>query len=311
MVDIMQHRAAIGKFLQRSRQRRIPHSGKQKESTILTLVILISLALWTVQNDPGIEKNPGPTMSDEERNSFKIIRSANSSIAQAASQRYYLSVCKDLSLIPRVYRVKETVVTPNPNPTLLEEHAQHARRRAFEKMDIDIAHDNKVLPELINKKTAELKKLHSICIPEQYASLSQKLEELFQKEILQQQECKSRKLDRDTQSPFFSQNSTSNHAAWNLISEEEMQSIVDGSKLCDNITTAAMRLVMQYNPLLQIQPTSLNSDLLQYCPSETIHIHHNGADHFVTSSSIGGEVKLYDSLNISPTEGLFKQLSAL
>ena len=85
MVDIMQHRAAIGKFLQRSRQRRIPHSGKQKESTILTLVILISLALWTVQNDPGIEKNPGPAMSDEERNSFKTIRSANSSIAQAAS----------------------------------------------------------------------------------------------------------------------------------------------------------------------------------------------------------------------------------
>ena len=99
----MQHRAAIGKFSQHSRLRRIPHSGRQKESTILTLIVLISLALWTVQNDPGIEKNPGPgpaagsmpAMSDEERSSFKSIMSTNRSIEQAASQRYYLSVCKD------------------------------------------------------------------------------------------------------------------------------------------------------------------------------------------------------------------------
>ena len=161
MVDIMQYRAAIGKFSQHSRRRRIPHSGRQKESTILTLIVLISLALWTVQNYPGIEKNPGPgpaagsmpAMSDEERSSFKSIRSTNRSIAQAASQRYYLSVCKDKSLIPRGYRVKDTVVTPNPTPALLEEHAQLSKRRAFEKMDIDIEHNNKILPELITKKT--------------------------------------------------------------------------------------------------------------------------------------------------------------
>ena len=70
----MQHRAAIGKFLQRSQQRRIPHSGKQKANTILTLFIIISLALWTVQNDPGKENNSRPAqqaaMTDEEQNCF-------------------------------------------------------------------------------------------------------------------------------------------------------------------------------------------------------------------------------------------------
>ena len=45
-----------------------------------------------------------------------------------------------------------------------------------------------------------------------------------------------------------------------------------------------------------------------FCPYETIHIHSNGRGHFVTTTSIGGNVKIFDSLNLSPSLELIKQI---
>ena len=43
-------------------------------------------------------------------------------------------------------------------------------------------------------------------------------------------------------------------AAMNLINHREMLTLINGRKLCDNIVTAAMRLIMRFNPLVEIQP---------------------------------------------------------
>ena len=99
-----------------------------------------------------------------------------------------------------------------------------------------------------------------------------------------------------------------------LITEVERRTLRDGEEqICDNIATAAMALLMQRNPLLTIQPTLLcqSPDLLQYSPDETIHVHHNGAGHFVTSSTVGATLRIYDSLNLTLTADLWTQLAAL
>ena len=51
--------------------------------------------------------------------------------------------------------------------------------------------------------------------------------------------------------------------------------------------------------------------LLQSYTYETIHIHSNGRGHFVTTASIGGKVKIFDSLNLSPSPELMKQICTL
>ena len=125
------------------------------------------------------------------------------------------------------------------------------------------------------------------------------------------QRSKSKALDRENNSTVRMA-SPRPVAAWGLISSDEMRILMDDrEQLCDNIITAAMKLIMRVNPLVSIQPTCLPTQLLEYSPSETIHIHHNGSGHFVTSTSIGRRVRVYDSLNQDPTEDLLNQLAAL
>ena len=82
-------------------------------------------------------------------------------------------------------------------------------------------------------------------------------------------------------------------------------------EICDNIVNAAASLLMRVNPLLNIQSATLDSSLLSHNPMESIHIHHNAAHHFVTTSSFGGKVILYDSMNIAPTNQLKEQITAI
>ena len=51
--------------------------------------------------------------------------------------------------------------------------------------------------------------------------------------------------------------------------------------------------------------------MLMYRPVNTIHIHNNGHDHFVTSSSLAAKIKTYDSLNLTPIQELLYQIQAV
>jgi hypothetical protein len=87
-----------------------------------------------------------------------------------------------------------------------------------------------------------------------------------------------------------------------------------GQKLDDGITTKAMQMLMYQKPELKIQPTSLSQapGMLQRSVAPTLFIHHTGKQHhFVTSTSIGGTVRVYDSLNLSPSHSLIEQMSAI
>ena len=72
-----------------------------------------------------------------------------------------------------------------------------------------------------------------------------------------------------------------------------------------------MTLLHQQKPFFTFQSTAFNHQFLQYYPFETIHVHHDGKGHFVTSTSVGGNVKLFDSLNLLPSEDLMKQITVL
>ena len=59
------------------------------------------------------------------------------------------------------------------------------------------------------------------------------------------------------------------------------------------------------------QSVCFNHQFLHYYPWESIHVHHDGRDHFVTTTSDGGNVKIFDSLNLSPSSDLMKQIRVL
>ena len=68
---------------------------------------------------------------------------------------------------------------------------------------------------------------------------------------------------------------------------------------------------MKQMPHFRIQSSTFTHEFLIYSGTESIHVHHNGNNHFVTSSSIGKKVRVFDSLNTNPTEELYKQIIAI
>ena len=72
-----------------------------------------------------------------------------------------------------------------------------------------------------------------------------------------------------------------------------------------------MTLLHQQKPFFMFQSTAFNHQFLQYYPFETIHVHHDEKGQFVTSTSVGGSVKLFDSLNLLPSEDLMNQIKVL
>ena len=95
------------------------------------------------------------------------------------------------------------------------------------------------------------------------------------------------------------------------LTQTEKSYIVENEEICDKIVNSFMTLLNKDYPHLHFQSSNFSAPLLEYSPFETIHVHHNGSGHFCTSSSIGGSVQLFDSLNKEPTEALTAQLTAL
>ena len=81
--------------------------------------------------------------------------------------------------------------------------------------------------------------------------------------------------------------------------------------ICDKLVDAGMKLLTRDFPQFEYHSSVLDHNHLAFSNDPTIHIHHTGNHHFVTSSSTTGQVIIYDSLNLTPTEELFLQLSCL
>ena len=100
----------------------------------------------------------------------------------------------------------------------------------------------------------------------------------------------------------------------NLSNAERMFITNCREELDDNVTTKAMGLIMKDVAHLSIQPTSLSSlpEELRYSEEDTIFIHHiESQHHFVMSASLGGVVWTFDSLNLTPSHLLERQVEAI
>ena len=96
------------------------------------------------------------------------------------------------------------------------------------------------------------------------------------------------------------------------LTNTEKNFILNGEYICDRIIDSSMTLIHQRKPCFIFQSTSFNHNLLQYCPYQVIHIHHDGNSHFITTTnSPDGSIKLYDSLHLPPSSDLLKQIRSI
>ena len=86
---------------------------------------------------------------------------------------------------------------------------------------------------------------------------------------------------------------------------------MNNEEISDESIDAALILLGEQAPYLFLQPCTFTPNNLVYSPLETIHIHHNGNHHYTTTTSIGQNVRIFDSLNCEPTSSLLEQIAAI
>ena len=145
-------------------------------------------------------------------------------------------------------------------------------------------HDNELLPVLFCRKQQTDNELLNVSGKEQYAYLSNILNATAEKDMQLLQGTKIRKFNTLVDISLHLQNKK-----WipdlNL-GFTDLHYIADNEQICDAITNASMLLICREYLLLNYQSTTLPSTMSTYSPVNTIHIHHNGHGHFVTSSSL-------------------------
>ena len=113
--------------------------------------------------------------------------------------------------------------------------------------------------------------------------------------IKSQSQTSARKSGQSTQTLWIQEFS---------LTSDDRQSILDGGYISDRVIDAAMALLHKERPFFMFQSVCFNHQFLHYYPWESIHVHHDGRDHFVTTTSVGGNVKIFDSLNHTPFSDL-------
>ena len=159
--------------------------------------------------------------------------------------------------------------------------------------------------------------LCTITTTSQYDFLLKTLQSFVRKTINKSTFIKTKKLNRLIKSQSHTSARKSGQSTQTLwipefsLTSDDRQSILDGDYISDCVIKAAMALLHEQRPFFMFQSLCFNHQFLHYNPWESIHINHDGRDYFVTTTSVGGNVEIYDSLNLSPSSDLMKQICVL
>ena len=267
-----------------------------------TFFVCIIIAL-----DPRVEWNPGPSMGEDSL--VKAVKEHDRNIARMASHRFFLASCCSLKIIPRGLDLQVPLAAAKSNAKLETDIRSISTKNSVEVMQRMIVHYNESISLERKRRATVLQKL-KLCVDRgRFLLLEDSLKAAYECYLESQRSVKLKKIDnylkvQDPQEPH----------PWLpdlALTTLERDVIINNENLCDEVVNGMMKLLTRTNPLISTQSTCVPTDQLHYAPCETVHIHHDGHGHFLTSTSIGGIVKLYDSLNKKPTEKLVEQLTAL
>ena len=286
---------------------------REKFSYLVCFLITISLATAAQISDPSIELNPGPTdINHTDLNKiYQKCRKVDTDITRISSHRYFLYTCSQLGLIPKGMIPNVSISTCKPNEDLLASLDRLKKKMTFEEIDIILKHYDDQLHKLVKERESFYQSLRDSCALDQFNKHCSQLDHLKETETATLQARKLKKINflLDQDSKEIAQNEK-----WLpdlQLGASEQMFLLEGQEICDKIINATMILLNRDFPYFTFQSSSMSHSFLTYSPFETIHVHHNGQGHFCTSSSIGGKVCLYDSLNTTPSPDLMQQISTL
>ena len=316
MDDLQSYRARIGLFCGglwkdlKVRSHFVTQSKVGIMTYLLTFLCVGALVKMETMLDPSIERNPGPSQ-EYSKAEFKVvnkIKAVNKDIGRISSHRYYLTQCIDMGVVPKGLRREVSNCIAKPNVELKSILEEAEREHTLSNMRIFKEHYDLNMAELEQLKTSLVLQLQEVCSNrDRFNQIMDDISSRWMSDIETLQARKAKKLNRD----MLELQGRKDWLPDLGLSTTERSYIENGEDLCDAVINAASRLITKNNPLLDIQSVTFNEDHLIFNPLETVHVHHNGQHHFLVSSSIGGTIRIFDSLNQPMSDSLHNQIRVL
>ena len=336
MDDLANYRRKIGMFSAGHQPYLNPAKARREADTArlaysIVFMVLVSLSSILSHADKGVEKNPGPGKhsfhnftyeSESEKIKFLELKKQTVTMVKLSSHVSFLDYCKKNNVIPKGMSTNLTISAAQQDDVLQNKLRSLSFQNSMKNVEIILDHYKQVISsikldllrlqkELFQCCSCDSRHRYLInCISGFKAKHQKRFGKIKQKKISKLPS----KFENDTNTPSDVQKPISSDNIWiktlNLTITEK-SFITSGKELCDRLIDVSMSLIWKKFPNFEFQSACLGADLLVYNPYPSIHIHHTGANHFVTTTSLGGPVRLFDSLNLEPTQQLLDQISSI
>lgn len=291
---------------------------------IFTITLYIfSTTLWLPQDSrSGKNRQRGGTfksmnfISNNEKFYFNKLRTLNTQLIRAKSHLQFFEKCLKHEVYPENLNVRDHFQIAFKTPIFTKAYNDLEKNTRNDKINLCISH-YKLLTRKISEDIEEQKiRLKHFSTDTRIEMLTNKLKVFsnkLSKSLSKTKETKLKKLLKENHKPPNEPAPAYDKWIPNLnLTTNDKEIISNNQELHDTIIGAAIILLQKQYPLLVIQPPSLYfATGFEYCPFETIQIVHNNAYHWILLSSFNGQVKIFDSLNTTPTNDTLKQIKQL
>lgn len=272
----------------------------------LTLIVFLGLTDSFLVNDPGIERNPGPSSqtrrsfaSPQQRATYLKLKDVYQDISRVSCHHVFLSSCDTLNVIPRGFdKEKLSLASCKPTDELVTTLKSLDAATAREKMRLHISHYEHIIAQLEVQKQDLITLLAGTCTTD-----DQRLQLISELDagMVRDRDNRLLRQDRKLNTLLDSQLQADEWLPDLQLTSREKGFILNNEFICDRTIDAAMKLLQDDYPHLFIQSAVFPHSLLIYSVNPTVHIHHLKGNHFITTSTIGNPaiVSVYDSLNSS------------
>lgn len=306
-MDVAQWRSSIGRFTQQTTRRRAGHRRGYKMNDPRLLVLLFIL----MASFGSIHPNPGPNGADfqtsEERQLFNSLRGKESKILRMESHRDFLKSCLTCNIMPKGLDFRVELCTAFEERNINIEDFMKKSKESL--LTIIIQHYSNQIPRLQEEIDELNSRLCKISTEIRFCQMRRDLN-LFAKRL--RQKCNRTKQIKNAKLQKEVRVQAENHAdKWITelnLRKRELDVITRNEWLTDEVMDATSALFKAQFPYI----TGFdNASFAQAGPGfdrnglEGMQFHCVEGCHWVLSSSIGGRIRVYDSL---PSDNLAQDL---
>jgi hypothetical protein len=312
--DTLQWRATIGGFNGGGFQLVTGHDAKLESDARLALTtVSVALLLFSLLITCGsVHPNPGPQMksfeSKEENEIFNHIRSQESKYVRMQSHLDFLKVCIEKRIVPNGIdfrlnisaafshsKVNVDDVMFQSKLSLITSMAQHYRNQ---------------IPQIDHEINESYANLCNLTSQGRFQELEKDL--LFMRKSVRER-CKKTKIRKLSKLKKYNHQGHIENWIPNLnLKLKEKEILQSNGWLNDNIMDAASSILKRKFPIISgLDNVSFSIHGFVYIPTEAMQFHNLNNNHWILSSSIGGGIKVYDSMSSPPSAELKRQLCEL